>query len=906
MLDLPGNILIGPVYNYPPMLCKWLGHSKLKIFVTDPEKAGSGYDLVYTPGQDSFADLLGRLPSGWEPDWILWWDLVFQPLPVGIEKSPCPLVAMVGDWNLGFQTVLDCSEVFDFLIGDQPLIACLRARGIEHCAALRCYSFLPELHQPQLGLEMCWDLSFVGNLNYHIHRSRSRYLQRLADLSERYQIRLANGIFGQRYAQLLAQSRIVFNHSVRGEMNMRAYEAPACGALLMMEAENAEVGTVLQDGISCVLYSPLDFEDKIHHYLEHESERALIAETGRKLILSQTYSSHFEKIFALLPQIQRRIRPFLKHSLEKQNLVRWKQVLTAQTHPGWAALLAELEASEAVSDTALHAQTALWIDAALKFRQGGQLSVAKTCLLKAHLLWTGLSLVAPEHWHGFYLLAWLACLEEEPEQALKSFAQALGHLDAVSAQELSDWGRFVLPLGFFQPFEVAWQQIFAQTQSPTVLEREARTLLRWQIHFQCGLLLEAEGQNVAATEAYQAAQLSRPDLGLTYLRLGLLQIASEPLSALSAFRQAAERGVLEPELWQAHAVLALEQGLAAEARQVAKRGTVLLQTTVLHQAERSVLQALGQVADFCLALAQTQPSNALAALAGEFDPLFFEWLPQLKPWLPECSWPMLERDCALAWHSPIGEPPPDLPPASGFVWANQGLRVGRDGDVAQLERVLSPEVLPFAFLPEQFLAPISLAELGTVNLLVIARDPLQKSLAQRLFALDKLRQVCPDLRLFLWFPQPELISLSELEQAAEAHKWGEIANLTLLIEPLHFAEIGGLFLHMQGLVGPAEPKWDYYWAWAEHLGLPVGVWECDSTLETVLDWGEVHVLLSLEHWWKKAQQANSTERRLFNKTAVALSPERQNNKNLNNLWQFRLKQLQAALRLQNLPDTPVA
>ncbi|MGE3724717.1 MAG: glycosyltransferase [Candidatus Sericytochromatia bacterium] len=892
MLDLPGNILIGPVYNHPPMLGKWLGHPQLKLFVTEPQKAGSDYDLVYTPGQDSLDDLLGRLPSDWEPDWILWWDLVFQPLPKGIEKSPCPLVAMVGDWNLGFQTVLDYAEVFDFLIGDQALIPLLRVRGIEHCAALRCYSFLPQLHQPQLGAQKSWDLSFVGNLNYHIHGTRSRYLQRLADLSETYQIRLANGIFGQEYVRLLAQSRIVFNHSVRGEMNMRAYEAPACGALLMMEAENTEVGAVLQDGVSCVLYSQSDFEDKIQHYLKYESERALIAEAGRKIILSQTYSTHFEKIFALLPQVQQRKRPFLKRSRQWQDLARWKQVLTAQTQLGWASLLEELATFESDSGSVLHAQTAFWLDAALKFCRGDQLREMQACLSKARSLWQQLILIWPQHWHGFYLQAWLACLEEETEIALKAFELALSHLGDVSAQELHDWGGFVLPLGFFQPFEVAWQHIFAQTVIPAELEREVRVLLQWQIHFQRGLLLEGQGQNLAAVAAYQAALRSRPDLGLTYLRLGLLQRASDPWAGLQAFRQAAERGVLEPELWLAHAALAIQLGLFDEARQVAKRGRVLLHTSLECDTPQSVLHAWVQVADFCEALEQTQPLKALAAFTGVFDPLFFEWLAKLKPWLPEPFWPMLEKNCALVWHSSVAEPAPSLPPTAGFVWANLGLRVGRSREFDPIEQVLSPQVLPWAFLSKPLLAPVSLDSLGHTNLLLIARGPFQKTISAGLLALQKLCQTNPDLQLFLWFPRPALFSLGELEEAAETEGWSELSNLTLLIEPLSLPDIGGLLLNMHAVLGEYDAEWDYYWAWAHHLGLTVGYWHLSGDVAAELDavqaW-EKKGPLSLDCWWEMAQQQHLAGKQTPQKTET--SPHN----HLNGLWQFRLKQLQTAL-----------
>lgn len=882
VLDLPGKILIGPVYNYPVMLGKWLGHPDLKIFVTQPEEAKGGYDLVYTPGQDSLSDLLDRLPSGWEPDWILWWDLVFQPLPKGIEKSPCPLLAMVGDWNLGFQTVLDYAGVFDFLIGDLPLVALLKARGIEHCAALRCYSFLPELHRPQPALEKNWDLSFVGNLNYHIHRGRSYYLQHLADLSERYRVRLANGIFGRAYAELLAQSRIVFNHSVRGEMNMRAYEAPACGALLMMEAENAEIGAVLQDGISCVLYSREDFEDKIHHYLHHETERQQIAAVGQRIIQAHTYTAQFEKIFALLPRVKPRLRPFGRRSQAEQVQARWKQMLTAQTQITWAALVGELEQMPFTEVALCPAQIALWIDCAFKFRQGGHNTVALTCLKQAR---QGLEKLSDTraHWLTAYLQAWLACGEEEPQQALDAFGAALACLNTLTHQDLQQDGRFVLPLGFFQPFEVEWQRLWAFSEAPATQVVAARLLLTWQIHFQMGeIWAQRDGPQrdlVAARAAYQQAIQARPDLGLTYWRLGQLEAdsdCSEP--ALLAFRQAAERGVLEPEMWVSHASLALRRGQTAEARQVAVRGLALLQTASQQTEAQRQLQSLLRGADFCLALEQAEPERALLALQDRFDPLYLALLPQLKAFFSDPSrdllWALGEPYPVFHWVSSLGEPPPVLPTESGLGWSEQGLRLGRPSEAASVDLVVTAADLPYAFLPNGALAPISLDELAETSVLLIATAPFQASLSQALFQLHGLRQG-RSAHLFLWLPQATPLLLTELEALAEQAGWSEMPDLTLLIEPLSLVEVGGLLRQMQGVLG-FSPEIDYYLAWARRLGASVGLWPDLEQNEAVLN-----------AWW----QACCPPTQADPVSASALSSQER----LDALWHWRLRQLQGAL-----------
>ena len=85
------------------------------------------------------------------------------------------------------------------------------------------------------------DVLFVGNLNPAIHHRRLHWLGRLAQLSRRWNIVIRTGVFGDDYRNLLSRSKIVFNHSIRGECNERRFEAVATGALLLQEHGNTEV-----------------------------------------------------------------------------------------------------------------------------------------------------------------------------------------------------------------------------------------------------------------------------------------------------------------------------------------------------------------------------------------------------------------------------------------------------------------------------------------------------------------------------------------------------------------------------------------------------------------------------------------------------------------------------------------
>jgi hypothetical protein len=80
---------------------------------------------------------------------------------------------------------------------------------------------------------------------------------------------------GSDYGRDLSRCRIGWNRSIRGEMNLRAFEVPACGAVLLMERENREVADFFVPGEECVLYGADDFEDVVTGLLAAESRTAI-------------------------------------------------------------------------------------------------------------------------------------------------------------------------------------------------------------------------------------------------------------------------------------------------------------------------------------------------------------------------------------------------------------------------------------------------------------------------------------------------------------------------------------------------------------------------------------------------------------------------------------------------------
>ena len=224
------------------------------------------------------------LPEGWTPDVALFYSPEYQLLPPAIWDLPCPVALWVGDWYMDPNGMRQLAPYVDLMLSDAGGAAALRRAGIANVAECSPWAFDPATHQRDWDAEPLFDLSFVGSLNDVIHLDRNRWLRRVLELPEPYRVHVATGVFGEAYGEILRRSRIGFNHSVAGGVNMRCFEIAASGSLLFVERSNHEAGKWFRDREECVLYGPDDFEDLVAYYLENEDERRAVAEAGWKRV----------------------------------------------------------------------------------------------------------------------------------------------------------------------------------------------------------------------------------------------------------------------------------------------------------------------------------------------------------------------------------------------------------------------------------------------------------------------------------------------------------------------------------------------------------------------------------------------------------------------------------------------
>jgi len=159
----------------------------------------------------------------------------------------------------------------------------------------------PEV-QKNFKLPKIYDIVFIGNINPTVHPKRVMLLKLIV---QKFNLQVFSGIYGEEMAKIYSQAKIVFNKSVRGDLNMRVFEALSCRSLLLTDRLKPEAGLeeLFQDRKQLVLYDNKDdLLEKIDYYLHHESEREEIATTGHKEVLAKhTYEHRAEQ---MIKQIQ--------------------------------------------------------------------------------------------------------------------------------------------------------------------------------------------------------------------------------------------------------------------------------------------------------------------------------------------------------------------------------------------------------------------------------------------------------------------------------------------------------------------------------------------------------------------------------------------------------------------------
>lgn len=209
-------------------------------------------------------------------------------LPAGLH--PCGWWAI--DTHLNFERCPRKARGFDLVLAAQrDGAARLEAEGIASAQwlPLACD---PEIHRRH-EVEKSHDVAFVGNL---FPGPRTELIERLR---RRFRSTFVGRAYFEEMARIYSAARLVFNRSLRNDVNMRVFEAMAAGSLLLTNdlAENGQA-ELFRDGVHLATYRDAEeLLDKAAYYLERETVRERIAAAGRNEALERhTYRHRMQTI----------------------------------------------------------------------------------------------------------------------------------------------------------------------------------------------------------------------------------------------------------------------------------------------------------------------------------------------------------------------------------------------------------------------------------------------------------------------------------------------------------------------------------------------------------------------------------------------------------------------------------
>lgn len=262
------------------------------------------FDVAFDPSRGSWQELAAALPQGFVPDVLLLYWPDQEPMPADLANCPWRTVGVISDYNLALPYLVGLWPFFDVLLCDragQELFTALSFAQVQYWCQ---YAPKRRFHHldPAAGPRTI-DLGFAGNMNPAVQQDRATWLPRLAQLREcGVRVALRSDVRGSEYGRFLNQCAIGWNRSIRGEANLRSFEVPACGALLLQERENLEIREFFVPDEECVLYGDDDFEAVVQSLLGDRARLQRIAAAGHRRVAEHHLGQRIGQLVQLLGQ----------------------------------------------------------------------------------------------------------------------------------------------------------------------------------------------------------------------------------------------------------------------------------------------------------------------------------------------------------------------------------------------------------------------------------------------------------------------------------------------------------------------------------------------------------------------------------------------------------------------------
>jgi hypothetical protein len=237
-------------------------------------------------------------------------------LSISPEYSYVPLISKTfpvawTDWNLNVPLVLSNIKKFSLVFIDRAGYETLGKYSIPanfypvpiFSVFAKCYN----LNCQDLKNKKKIDVLFLGNLNSGIHAERNSLLRKILLLPPKFKVVVGVGLYDEDlYCKALLGSKIVFNKSIRREMNMRVFEAPRTFSLLFLEDNNIETPIYLEKWKDYIPYTQDNIFELLIKYLENDEEREKIVMRAYEKIKEVDQDKIWHEIISVIKKFERK------------------------------------------------------------------------------------------------------------------------------------------------------------------------------------------------------------------------------------------------------------------------------------------------------------------------------------------------------------------------------------------------------------------------------------------------------------------------------------------------------------------------------------------------------------------------------------------------------------------------
>lgn len=216
------------------------------------------------------------------------------------EKINIPVVWYGIDTHMSLQHHLNRAKFYDLIFLAQKQYVPYFKNSVVMWVPLACD---PEFHKGNIDCPKEYEITFIGN---HSNGAHNRRTELLGALKHNSKLNLKKNVWYKDVTSEYEKSYLIFNCSLRNDLNMRVFEALASGGMVITDRVDEAGGSeFFVDGVHLKYYrNEKELIDQVRFYLSHSNQRNIIASTGQNEVLTKhTYDNRVnEHIIPALKQ----------------------------------------------------------------------------------------------------------------------------------------------------------------------------------------------------------------------------------------------------------------------------------------------------------------------------------------------------------------------------------------------------------------------------------------------------------------------------------------------------------------------------------------------------------------------------------------------------------------------------